>query len=294
VNKLMCCCGGVATAANSTEQEANNHRIRRFAKLYTLLKMFALVFVSVLSIGEQCVEIYFVLKSRFHYTSDIVIALVLTFLFYTNSAIAVFSKQWELRGIYLLWGGSPERILKDGKDPDATAASDVEKWHQKDMWVSKGDVFVPWCCFPFCCMSGRNHVYSDDGILEIYDSVMGGAAHSHLTDAQIEHHIQEFVQEMNLLEGIPQAEVLALLGLNPEMHSNHAKVQKLKVSVMNDSFSTEEHLSKKEKYVLSPQNRLEGLTKHRQIIQDKMDELRKEHPELPAEGWLSALSGGIV
>eukprot|EP00931_Biecheleriopsis_adriatica_P087712 TRINITY_DN62144_c0_g1_i1.p1 TRINITY_DN62144_c0_g1~~TRINITY_DN62144_c0_g1_i1.p1 ORF type:complete len:488 (+),score=50.50 TRINITY_DN62144_c0_g1_i1:46-1509(+) len=43
---------------------------------------------------QQGVEIYFVLKSRFHYTSDVVMAVIMTYLLYTNTTIAFATSWW--------------------------------------------------------------------------------------------------------------------------------------------------------------------------------------------------------
>merc|ERR1711879_359055 len=39
------------------------------------------------------------------------------------------------------------------------------------MGVSRADILVPPCCFPFCCLAGREHIYSDTQLrklIEIY------------------------------------------------------------------------------------------------------------------------------
>jgi len=57
-------------------------------------RMFALFVVMAITMGEQIVEVYFVLLNRFHYTMDVVMAILFTFLFFTNGAIAEFTKKW--------------------------------------------------------------------------------------------------------------------------------------------------------------------------------------------------------
>ena len=42
--------------------------------------------VSTLAIGQQRFEIYYVLLSHFHHTSDVIVALMLTFLFYSATS----------------------------------------------------------------------------------------------------------------------------------------------------------------------------------------------------------------
>merc|ERR1739844_63410 len=106
------------------------------------------------------------MRSHFHYSADVFLALILVFLFYTNGAIAVAAKQWEMRGIHALISSYPQYMKISPTDDRIT------QYRQQDMWISKGDLFIPWFCFPFCCLSGRSHMYSDDGILEIYRNTL--------------------------------------------------------------------------------------------------------------------------
>jgi hypothetical protein len=199
---------------------------RNDIRMYSVVKIASLTLLSVLAIGEQAVEIYFVMLSRFHYSSDILVALVVTFLFYTNSAIAIFAKQWELRGLNVFSmlsgcriGGPPTSVGKD-------------EWEEKDMWISKGDVYIPWCCIPFCCMSGRGHLYSDDGILEIYcrhcqidlNNLEGG-------NEQI-RKLTQLINEMNLVEGVTRAELENLMGKSPEDRDRDHGINALKVRLL--------------------------------------------------------------
>jgi len=172
-----------------------------------------LLLVSLVTIGQQAGEIYFVLLSRFHYTSDVFVALLLTFLFYTNGAVCVCAKQWAVRDVHFLTAGfgvlraslpSPgnkAKISLEGGDKfgdvdvrqcccgpcgcmfsrgkpfehplvnplhdvgmSELADSILRDADKIDRWVSRADIFVPWCCFPFCCLAGREHIYSDKGI----------------------------------------------------------------------------------------------------------------------------------
>jgi len=198
---------------------------------YTVLKILALLLVSALSVGEQAVEIYYVMLSRFHYSSDIVVALLLTFLFYTNSAVAMFAKQWELRGLHVFWPSwAWGRTVSHSPSTRSINGIDTNRWQRKDMWISKGDVYIPWCCFPFCCMSGRGHLYSDDGILEIYRQamLMTNPGETELTNAQM-LDLQALIKEMNLVEGVPQAEVMNLFSHETD-HLND--LQRLKVRLL--------------------------------------------------------------
>merc|ERR1712232_666501 len=57
-----------------------------------------LIFIGTFAVSEQAYEIYCVLKSHFHYTADVIMAIFITLLVYTNGAVAVASKQWTYLG----------------------------------------------------------------------------------------------------------------------------------------------------------------------------------------------------
>merc|ERR1711953_1238466 len=39
------------------------------------------------------------------------------------------------------------------------------------MEVAGGDILVPVCCIPFCCLSGRQHILSDSQIIEMVSTM---------------------------------------------------------------------------------------------------------------------------
>lgn len=249
-----------------------------------------LVFVSVLAIGQQFFEIYFVLLSHFHYTSDVIVALMFTFLFYSNGAISIFAKQWALRDLHFLTAGHclPKFYLNTndlGRKqttrwnswrmtlcPDkATTRFSLKHWdyesgvpvltevkdywnHCKcvvskkshienppylvlrtcphcnnqvakdhstycrtcgkefaidsglrekaiqNTWVSRGDIFVPICCIPCCCLAGREHVYSDNGV-DSFRYLING-------DNDPTNDIgDEVVEQMHMHEGISMVDM---------------------------------------------------------------------------------------
>mmetsp|Transcript_98084 Transcript_98084/g.204600 ORF Transcript_98084/g.204600 Transcript_98084/m.204600 type:complete len:590 (-) Transcript_98084:170-1939(-) len=69
--------------------------------------------VALIALAEQCVEIFFVLRNRFHYSMDVAMAVLLTFLFYTNGAIAQAAKNWQY--IKFWKGKKPERDLNQDR-----------------------------------------------------------------------------------------------------------------------------------------------------------------------------------
>lgn len=155
--------------------EAHNRQIKALGNRYfhdsrdwdpesfvTTVKIACLACLALLAIGEQTVEIYCVLKSRFHYSMDIAMAVLVTFLFYTNSVVAIFAKQWEFRGFHL-FGGPREKFTPNPIEPSG------RRFRDKEMWVSAGDVYVPICCVPFCLLQGRGHLYTDNGLVRIFE-----------------------------------------------------------------------------------------------------------------------------
>jgi len=174
-------------AADEEQASLESGEEEKRKKKQMKLKSVALSLFAAVAIGEQLIEIYCVMISRFHYSMDIFVALAMTFLLYTNSAVAIFCKQWELRGPYFLVGKYPPA---NGGFLTPTTA----EWNTREMWVSRGDVYLPICCFPFCCLAGRQHVYSDKDMREIGHAVSDPESHAHPNYEDIE-------EELSLREG---------------------------------------------------------------------------------------------
>jgi len=185
-----------------------------------LMHVLSLSLLSLVAIGEQATEIYFVLRSRFHYSSDVFVALIMVFLLYTNVQIAVVAKQWEVLGPLALipvakfpkglqtffYKYFPESLLPDPVflEPDK---------RELCAFISRGDAYVPWCCFPFCFSSGRAHIYNDAGVSTLYSLYM---RYKEKGNAQGPDN-PELVKEMNLNEGIDMSELCVMLGQPADM-----------------------------------------------------------------------------
>jgi hypothetical protein len=72
---------------------------------------------------EQAIEISLVIITRFHYSADILSAVVITFLLYTNAPLVIYAKWWS------------------------QAFGDLDTKHEGTIWV-------PPCCIPFCDLKG--------------------------------------------------------------------------------------------------------------------------------------------
>lgn len=114
-----------------------------------LLKAAAITFVVVMGLFEQMIEIYAVTVDRFHYTMDVYLAIIVTFIVYTNAIPAMVSKHW--------WGmGTVFSMTKEERYEFMGSA-----------FNSESDILMPVCCFPFCCLAGRMHLFDDDHLKHI-------------------------------------------------------------------------------------------------------------------------------
>jgi len=131
-----------------------------------------LVFVMLVAVIEQSVEVYFVLLNRFHYMMDVVMAIILTLLFYTNGTMTIAAKTWkywDFTCVGFLKDPLGDIILDDlnntvgppgrpgGLDDMTTGEYTDYEWSS----LNDGDTWTPMCCFPFCCFMGKYHLVSD-------------------------------------------------------------------------------------------------------------------------------------
>lgn len=184
-------------------------------------KAIVLTIFASATVLEQVIEIYVVEKSRFHYSMDVFVAIVLTFLLYTNGVIAVFAKQWSSYGLDInMW--MDRHISQDMKDRIANDKKEgiKDEEHgfiqnegqdtnstdpQKMEWVllnSRGDVFIPPCCIPCCCLAGREHVYSDRTVRNII--------HEFIAENEQKAAMDYLQQTMSLNEGLSYKDLQAL------------------------------------------------------------------------------------
>lgn len=124
-----------------------------------------------LAVGEQSLEIYLVLLNRFHYSMDVVVAIVMTFLIFSNGWVAQLAKHWVWFGIERRkheW--SPAMVKKvfetrqglekkmrklsrrESRDDCVFRDPRVTIFPSKEV-SSNADVFIPPCMMPlcFCC-----------------------------------------------------------------------------------------------------------------------------------------------
>eukprot|EP00928_Gymnodinium_smaydae_P004977 TRINITY_DN1170_c0_g1_i1.p1 TRINITY_DN1170_c0_g1~~TRINITY_DN1170_c0_g1_i1.p1 ORF type:complete len:915 (-),score=219.15 TRINITY_DN1170_c0_g1_i1:232-2913(-) len=183
------------------------------SKWFLLLKIVVLSGVALVAICEQAVEIYCVMRSRFHYSMDMFLAVIITFLFYTNGAIAVFSKLWEEQGFHIIYSFKDYlmKLLKKHEDMREIPLEDqasVKEWVTQEAWVTRGDIFLPPCCIPCCCLAGRQHVYSDESLTDAIEA--SGLLKSPITGKMDQTKLKVLQDELNMHEGISFDDLLRI------------------------------------------------------------------------------------
>jgi len=115
--------------------------------------------VAFLAVVQQVVEIYFVLKSRFHYSADVVMAILVTYLLYTNSTIAIMTSRWLTP--------DPKRLKEDF----LTARREYGRKYRSPTWMltllSRGVINLG-CC---CCDSSQQYIYSREDVMKIVHAI---------------------------------------------------------------------------------------------------------------------------
>eukprot|EP00927_Polykrikos_kofoidii_P041542 TRINITY_DN3541_c0_g1_i2.p1 TRINITY_DN3541_c0_g1~~TRINITY_DN3541_c0_g1_i2.p1 ORF type:complete len:438 (-),score=59.15 TRINITY_DN3541_c0_g1_i2:51-1364(-) len=137
-------------------------------------RVLPLVAVVIVVVLQQVCEIYCILVSRTHYTMDVFLAVVMTFLVYTNGVISVTAKAWAKFKV----------PLKD---------------RQGQLPSSGGDVLVPICCLPFSCFGlggRREHLFSNQ---ELYLLIKHVKKNSHFSEEEI---LAELADDMRWNEGV--------------------------------------------------------------------------------------------
>lgn len=149
-----------------------------------IFKFIAITFVVVLGCIEQCIEMYDVTVDRFHYTMDIYMAVILTFIVFTNTIPAIISKEWWVR-----W------------------RADLGIPSVRYNLVSEADILMPVCCFPFCCLAGRQHLFDDDHLQHL---VKNYAYVDPITKqpSMTSEKMSQLVEKNELNEGVSATEIV--------------------------------------------------------------------------------------
>lgn len=159
-----------------------------------------IIFESVVTIAaclQQGFEIYFVLKSHFHYTADVAMALLMTYLLYTNSTIAVLAGWWYDN----TWMYDP-RSWEEYK-----AMTDVAEEDRENIWLNSSGTYPSGyisvgCC---CCAWSQHFIYDRQKIVSHLNDIE--TATGRLADDDTNNHLKlmpkvsfRIKQMMNFLE----------------------------------------------------------------------------------------------
>lgn len=139
----------------------------------------ALIFL--LCVGEQVIEATFVIQDRFHYTMDVVMAVLLAFLWHTNASIIIVARKWAH------WDGTMHIPFFHAHAPNDGHHYEISKKEREFMeqpWYKEhfhkgtdfrvidmsrvnhsGDLEVPECFVPFCCCAGRHHLLREEHVM---------------------------------------------------------------------------------------------------------------------------------
>lgn len=122
--------------------------------------------VAVVAIGQQFLEIYFVLRSRFHYTADVFMAVFVTYLLYTNATICVLAKIWTDTPYHVSVDMALMLALSEDPDESGISANLESVWLHKSL-ESSGDMSLG-CC---CCSWARMHIYSGGRVKNLMNDI---------------------------------------------------------------------------------------------------------------------------
>ncbi|CAE8740252.1 unnamed protein product, partial [Polarella glacialis] len=108
-----------------------------------------LVLLGTVLTGMVCLDVIMILANRFHYTMDVILAIVITLAFYTNGAVAVFVDWWADK----LWLPHLDHALCPECNRPGGRKSLPDRLHHE------GEMMIPPCCVPFCGFQGRYQVH---------------------------------------------------------------------------------------------------------------------------------------
>lgn len=130
------------------------------------MRRLILFVVGCVAVAEQCVEVALVEINHFHYTIDMVMAIIFTLLVYTNASVTVVAMKWACHfdnfvntlPITLTSSHIHERTNRLAHERMNTSTSQDSRQPSQDSYVFvhaefvswKSKVFYPPCCTPFC------------------------------------------------------------------------------------------------------------------------------------------------
>jgi len=127
--------------------------------------------VTLAAFLQQAIEIYYVLRSHFHYTADVVMAVFVTYLLYTNSTIASFTMMW----CHKTKQETQKELKKIGLDLDAVANNVWTTDLETHGAISLG------CC---CCGWSQQFICRREDLVNIMDDVQDATKGLHDPDSK--------------------------------------------------------------------------------------------------------------
>jgi len=106
------------------------------AQMRPELRFICRLLLAAILVAIVCADVVLIILNRFHYSTDVAMALVLCLLLFSNPAIAIASEWWTQRA------------------RDAEGFGFVVDRYGED----EGSIVVPPCCLPLCCFQGRYHM----------------------------------------------------------------------------------------------------------------------------------------
>jgi len=132
-------------------------------------RVFAESIVGIVAVLQQGIEIYFVLQDRYHYTADVVMAVLLAYLLFTSHFVSEVSYRW-------CWHPLTKKVMKEFfsnvqnemKKSGVKYSVNLEsKWWRHGL--NRGVVLTPACC---CLCPGTQHfMYNRRHVINIFDSI---------------------------------------------------------------------------------------------------------------------------
>lgn len=101
--------------------------------------------IGCLMIAVVTLDVVMILMNRFHYSVDVVLALWLVFLLYTNGALAIAVEWWASQ----LW-------LPVEESRGMICKTCLRKRVEDN---DKGEIMIPPCFIPFCMVEGRYYIH---------------------------------------------------------------------------------------------------------------------------------------
>lgn len=201
-------------------------------------KFFARTALGCVLLAYTIVDVVLMLMNSFHYSLDVLLALLLVLLYYTNAAIARATMWW-----------SEEVWVERGNIFEMSEATGTH-------W--SGEIMIPPCCIPCCCLSGRYFLLKQGPYEELLRAV-------HRYDAKM------------LMEGDDATHERVRAALEFHEEASRKKTQKPRVRLIRDV-----------------QNRIDNIKKYYEDVTENIAEIRERHGDPKSKKKQAALEKELL